>query len=387
MALPATSLRRREGAVFDQVGGMGELSELGRPSATRLRKRSDCAVMRARLEAVRSDAQWRRPGLTIFLWGFAVWSITTAITAVTNDPILIPTVLLTGTFVIPIAVVVSLLHREETQVGSPLSPRVMIEGFLGGGTVGLVLSALLEGYLMPSRTGTYVVVGLIEETCKGLLIVVAARRRQRRTPLDGMVLGAIVGAGFGAFESAGYAFNSYIKYGTTHPFGSLLQSELNRALVPPFGHIAWSSILGGALFAAASDRVRFRVTPHLFGVFLGVVALHSLWDEAYGWAIIMARASTGAGWDLGWPDGASWLDSPTTFQHQLFTAFYNVLLLVIGAAGALWFIRLWRRHSAGALASRAPAFPSRRLSQAARLSRKGPRSRARGGWIPAPRRS
>src|SRR4051794_23644302 len=91
-----------------------------RPSPIRLRKRSERAVIRAELEAVRSDTQWRRPGLTIFLWGFAVWSITTAITAVTNDPILMPTVLLTGTFVIPIAVVVSLLHREETQAGSTL---------------------------------------------------------------------------------------------------------------------------------------------------------------------------------------------------------------------------------------------------------------------------
>jgi hypothetical protein len=58
--------------------------------------------MPTELEAVRSDAQWRRPGPTILFWGFAVWSITTAITAMTNDPILMPTVLPTGTFVIPI---------------------------------------------------------------------------------------------------------------------------------------------------------------------------------------------------------------------------------------------------------------------------------------------
>jgi hypothetical protein len=162
----------------------------------------------------------------VLLWGVAVWSVATAITAVTSDSMLVPTVILTGTFVIPIAVVVTLVHREAPQTGYWLPRRVILEGFLGGGTVGVLVSALLEGYLMPSKTGTYLVVGLI---------------------------------------------------------------------VPPFGHIAWSSILGGAIFAAASRDARFRVTARLGGVFVGVVALHALWDQAYGWAIMMARASTGAG--------------------------------------------------------------------------------------------
>ena len=237
--------------------------------------RSPGSVMQTELEAVRSGAQWRRPGLTVLLWGLAAWAVATAITARTNDSILVPTVILTGTFVIPIAIVVSLFHWEEALVRSALSPRVMLEGFLGGGTFGVLLSALLEGYLMPSRSGTYIVVGLIEEACKGLLIVLVGRRLRSRAPLDGMLVGAIVGAGFGAFESAGYAFTSYVKYGATHPFVRLLQTEYNRALVPPFGHIAWSSILGGALFAAASARGPFRVTPRLCGAFVGVVALHA----------------------------------------------------------------------------------------------------------------
>jgi RsiW-degrading membrane proteinase PrsW (M82 family) len=302
---------------------------------------------------IASELRARRPGLAVFLIGVAVWSVASAVTAATKDHLLVPTVIVSGSFAIPLAVVVSLIHRRDVQVGTTLSPIVMLEGFLGAGTLGLLLAALLESVVLPFTSGTSIVVGLIEEACKGLVIVLVARQVRSRAPLDGMVLGAIVGAGFACFETAGYAFNSYVTNMNHARFLSLVETELDRALIAPVGHMIWSSILGGVLFAVAVGRPRYRLTAPVWGTFLGVAALHALWDQADGWAIIMTRGFTGAGWHLAWPDAVAWTTSPTHGQVNLFNILCDGLLLVVGLVGTLWFTRRWRRYRRAELAGRA----------------------------------
>jgi len=81
-----------------------------------------------------------------------------------------------------------------------------------------------------------------------------------RVPRDGMVLGATVGAGYSAFESAGYALGALIQYTDDRPVLNVLQTEAQRAVLAPFGHITWTAILGGAIFASAwtTGRLQFR---------------------------------------------------------------------------------------------------------------------------------
>ncbi|MDQ1397606.1 MAG: protease PrsW [Acidimicrobiaceae bacterium] len=291
-----------------------------------------------------SGWRWHRPGLTAFLIGTASWAVATTVTAATRDDILVPTVIVAGSFATPLAIVVAHLRRADDEVGTRPSPAVVLEAFLGAGIFGLMLAALLESYLMPTRTGTFIVVALIEETSKVLVIVLSARHLRSREPLDGMVLGAIVGAGFAAFESAGYAFNAYVTTGTRGPFVSMVQSEIDRALIAPFGHIIWSSIIGGVLFGAAAGRPRFRLTAAVLGTFVGVVLLHGSWDQADEWAIVLIRGFTGGGWHP-WPDAVAWTTQPTSNRMELFTVLYDGLLLLIGLAGTLWFVRRWRRYS------------------------------------------
>ncbi|MCU1375419.1 MAG: PrsW family intrarane metalloprotease [Actinomycetia bacterium] len=289
--------------------------------------------------AATKRAPW--PPARIFLVGVAIWLVGTAVTSATKDIILVPVVIVAGSFTIPVAIVVTLLRRGGRPVGTVMAPGVVVEAFLGAGTLGLLLAALLESYLLPSKVGTSVVVGLIEETCKGLVIVLAARQLRSRAPLDGMVLGAVVGAGFGAFESAGYAFHAYISSGTDAPFASLVQSQISRALVTPLGHMLWSSILGGVLFAAVG-RPGSRVQTGVVATFVGVIALHVAWDLSDGFALMLASGFTREGWHGGWPDAAAWADQPTPLQLNLFNALYDGLLLVVGLVGTLWFARRWR---------------------------------------------
>jgi RsiW-degrading membrane proteinase PrsW (M82 family) len=65
-------------------------------------------------------------------------------------------------------------------------------------------SVLEAEFLKSPSTASYLYVGLIEDAVKLAALWLLARYTMR----DGMVLGATVGFGFAALESAGYAFNA-----------------------------------------------------------------------------------------------------------------------------------------------------------------------------------
>ena len=67
-----------------------------------------------------------------------------------------------------------------------------------------------------------------------------------RRPRGGTALGATVGAGFAAFESTGYAFNALLQHQDDHPILNILQTQVSRALLAPFGHITWTALFAGA---------------------------------------------------------------------------------------------------------------------------------------------
>ena len=204
---------------------------------------------------------------------------------------------------------------------------------------------------------------MIEEIGKGAVLLAVAHQVHHREPRDGMVLGAVVGAGFAAFESAGYALQTMLDNLDEQPSIDILEIEAFRAVLAPFGHITWTALLGGALFASSRGG-RFHVTRRLVLTFLGVVTLHALWDQSYGWAIRSPRASSGDGWHLVWPNAETWVISPTSEALVWFNVFYNGLLAANALVGAVWIVHSWRtygRWGAQGLTSQPPA-PSPRRS-------------------------
>lgn len=112
---------------------------------------------------------------------------------------------------------------------------------------------------------------LFEEFGKTLLIFIFMMRYRRRCYiLPGMLIGAAVGAGFAVFETAGYASTG----------GDMLQSEIERSLMAPVCHTAWGAIIGGGTMMIARARLRWRLllNPKFSLTFLGVGALHFLWN-------------------------------------------------------------------------------------------------------------
>src|SRR5690348_12423869 len=112
-------------------------------------------------------APQRRVHRYAFVWvlvlGAFVWMVGAVVTAITEDDILVPTLILMGSFLVPVAMVVFALTREgEDQ----LSEDWLMLSFILGGSVGVVFAALVESYLLPTATGTFIAVGLIEEATK-----------------------------------------------------------------------------------------------------------------------------------------------------------------------------------------------------------------------------
>jgi RsiW-degrading membrane proteinase PrsW (M82 family) len=134
-----------------------------------------------------------------------------------------------------------------------------------GGPGALLAAAGIEQLVVHQGLAMYYEVGLIEEAAKLAALLWCARRLTTRTMRDGLVLGASVGFGFAALESAGYAFDALFT-----PRGlsltSLVDTEVVRAVLAPFGHGVWTAVAAAAWFAAypsgmaAVHRLR-RVRP------------------------------------------------------------------------------------------------------------------------------
>jgi protease PrsW len=217
---------------------------------------------------------WRR----VFLTGFALWLLTVVVTFVTGNPNLIPTLVLLGSFLIPVTFVLWAFTKRHS---GEVTAELLFSTFVTGGVLGVLAASLLETYLLHPDPLFFLGVGLIEEAAKLAALAFLCRRLRHKFAIDGVILGAAVGFGFAAFESAGYAFTAlFTQQGLS--LMTLVETELLRGVLAPVGHGLWTAILGGVLFSA-SGRRHFALTGRLLGTYLGVSVLHALWD---GWQSI-----------------------------------------------------------------------------------------------------
>ncbi len=233
------------------------------------------------IPAEETAERWAPPWWAVLLIGLVLWVATIAVARLTHNVILLPTIVLLGSFLVPIAAVVWYLDHDPSPA---LSPRRIVAAFLIGGVLGVLGASLLEYWLVKVGLIGAFEVGLIEEFVKGVFIVVVALGIHRYHILDGMVLGATVGFGFAALESSGYALASlFVVQGNqlVLSLNSVIFTELVRGVLAPFGHGMWSAILGGMIFAAAR-RSGLRLTWGILGTYLLVSALHGAFDSMGG---------------------------------------------------------------------------------------------------------
>jgi protease PrsW len=281
----------------------------------------------------------RREWLEVFLGGLLLWVVSVAVTFWTGNPNLIPVVVLLGSFLVPVTFVVFAFERHADQV---LTTQRILVAFVYGGVLGVLGASILEAEFLKQPSGlTYLGVGLIEEAVKLAALWVVAWRLPRYTMRDGIVLGATVGLGFAALESAGYAFTALFTMQGLSLQG-LVETQVLRGVLTPVGHGLWTAILGGVLFRAAAPAGRLRLSGGLVGWYVVVSLLHGLWDASRGIAVwlTLLLTATQVQWSL---IQMGRVPEPTQAQVHAFTVISWGLLLVDALLGVAVLRGRWRQ--------------------------------------------
>jgi RsiW-degrading membrane proteinase PrsW (M82 family) len=278
----------------------------------------------------------RRQWLRMFLWGLLLWIASIAVVFITGNPNLVPTIVLLGSFLVPVTFVVWAFERRDT---GELTPALVFKTFVAGGVLGVLGASVLEAYLLRPSPWLFLGVGLIEEAVKLAALAVLTRRLEYKSTRDGMILGAAIGFGFAAFESAGYSFTALFTVNGLS-LTQVVQTEILRGVLAPFGHGLWTAILGGILFSA-STREHFVITGRLVLGYLGVSLLHGLWDSMHNIALVLTLTLTHGERIVRTPRG--WLVEPSPQQVLLFTVLQWVGLALVAVIGIAWLVVLARR--------------------------------------------
>jgi RsiW-degrading membrane proteinase PrsW (M82 family) len=209
----------------------------------------------------------------VLLVGFAFYIASIVALILTGNPNLFPTVVMIGSFLVPVTYVAFFYERRHlSQVTMPTTAM----SFVYGGILGVLAASILEPLFIRSlNIVTVFLVGLIEEFVKILGVLVVARRRRHDMELDGLILGAAAGMGFAALESTGYAFGAFMQ--SRGSLSLTVVVTLLRGILSPLGHGTWTAILASVLFREGKET-RFRINWKVLGAYVTVVILHGLWD-------------------------------------------------------------------------------------------------------------
>ncbi len=120
---------------------------------------------------------------------------------------------------------------------------------------------------------------IVEEVAKGLgvFVIFASARRAFDGPVDGVVYGALIGAGFAFTENIQYFAISLIEGGAEQTTATFFV----RGILSPFAHVMFTSVTGFALGLAARRGLSARsaVRPWILGM-VGAILLHALWNAS-----------------------------------------------------------------------------------------------------------
>jgi RsiW-degrading membrane proteinase PrsW (M82 family) len=211
-----------------------------------------------------------------------------------QNTLMLPGMMITGALAMPFAT--AILFFELNAPRNVTFSRVLTL-LCAGGVLSIFVS--LIGFQVSSlhRFLGAPAAGLVEEVGKLIAVVLMMRKGDKLYILNGCLFGAAVGAGFAAFESAGYAFNAFLsalpdktQAGILFAAGGMVKSITLRGILAPFGHVAWTGITAGLLWRARPHRtsmVDALVDGRFIRAFFMVVLLHATWNFAAGFGLLI----------------------------------------------------------------------------------------------------
>lgn len=201
---------------------------------------------------------------------------------------LIPGLIMIGSFAVPFAVLILFF---ELNTPKNISLIKVFQLVIVGGSISLLLSLFLFDITKFLDIFGPPFAGFVEEVGKlaALVFVMRAVNPARyRYRLNALLLGAAIGAGFAAFESAGYALRFLL---LEHTITSYLSSKINtglvtsviqtRGMLSPFSHVVWTAIAASALWIARphhNDLLSTVRSLQFLKLFAVPIVLHFSWN-------------------------------------------------------------------------------------------------------------
>ena len=242
--------------------------------------------------------EWPRPWLysRVFLMFTAAFTLLWLCCNLFGNPNALPGMIVVGSFTVPLSTMIMFM---EVNAWRNISLYKIIQTFLVGGCASLVATLMLFSIVGSHELNLIgaIVTGIVEEAGKAIIVFWLLSKMKHLSILGGLLIGASVGAGFAAFESAGYALqpvlaffqNSgyYAAYGrqldASMMMDAINQSIIIRGFLAPGGHVTWAAISGAALVIAGKAVRRFDtslLTDNRFlRLFIIPVILHAAWDS------------------------------------------------------------------------------------------------------------
>ena len=190
----------------------------------------------------------------------------------------LPAMIMLAAFAVPVTI---LIFFFEINVFRNIPFYKVMKYFILGGGLSLILAILFFSLDFNTDISTYfgaMMVGLIEEVAKAAIVAIFLFKSKRSNYiLNGLLVGAAVGAGFAAFETAGYI----LRYGLNGGVATMLQTMIIRGFLAPGGHVAWAAIEGAALmYVKGFDKLdkKHLNDKRFLLICLIPIVLHGVWD-------------------------------------------------------------------------------------------------------------
>ena len=188
-----------------------------------------------------------------------------------------PGVIFLGAFMVPIATFVFFF---ELNTPRNISFFTALKIFMVGGCASLLLTTFLFEIVQVKELDYMgaILVGVVEELSKlGIVAYFVFREKSAKYTVNGLLIGAAVGAGFAAFESAGYAFGSLLGGG----YSAMINNIFLRGVLAPGGHVVWAAMTGYAVVLVKGDApfsLNFLGKANFWKIFWIPITLHAIWD-------------------------------------------------------------------------------------------------------------
>lgn len=193
-----------------------------------------------------------------------------------GNPYALPGLMLIGSFAVPFSLV---FFFFETNAPRNISIFDIVRMFFLGGVASIIVTLVLYTIFPVYRISitSAFVIGMVEELGKLLIVIGFVSQLNVKYILNGLLIGAVIGAGFASFESAGYAFRAF----QTMRNETFLNVIVMRAWTSIGTHAVWTAIAGAALVLVKQNKpftIGLLFKARFLKLMIIPIFLHAFWD-------------------------------------------------------------------------------------------------------------